>query len=385
MSHSGSLNKVRNFEALVERAGNTMLTKIDPVETIRTAALASTIHDDVYNYALPFDFKRPIDLYPQDNRTSLDTATRQYIERFDLQKGIKQKTISIEGSEGSKFIRVNWRSRLGKTFHTMNSLTDNGTWSVVGSATGLQANSIFKVSGSASIEFDLVASGDGIKNTTVDAVDFTDEDEVADVFLWMYFGSVTNLTSVTAAWGNDLTTKYWTSVAQTTQADGTAFKAGWNLLKFPWSTATETGTVAPATVDSFQVTVAATGAINNIRVDNIIFSIGRNFDLKYYSKYFVKDTSGNWLSRTTSDNDTVVFDSDSINIFLYECLIEIAQQVEGEDSSFDLEYARKKLNGDPSATDPDARLGLYACYRRENPGQTKKAVTSYSSGPRFRR
>lgn len=382
--HGGTLNKVRNFEAACERAANAVLLNLDPVDTIRTVALTNVVHDDVYNYSLPSDFRKIIDLIPQDNRTNLDDASRVYAGRFDLQKLIKDKQVSIEGSEGSKVLRVNWRSRQGVTLHSMDSLTSNGTWSAVGSATGLKATTLYKYSGSASLEFDLVATGDGIQNTTMSQIDMTDEDEVADIFVPMYFGSVSALTSVSVLWGNDLTTNYWTSTAVTTQADGTAFRAGWNLLKFSWSTATETGTVTPTTIDSFRLTVAATATINNIRVDNIIFSIGRNFDIKYYSKFFFKNSSGTFIARPTSDEDTVIGDGDLNNIFLFELLKECAQQMEGADSNFDIAYATKKLWGDPNSPDPIGRIGFYAQYRAEYPSQSKKAVTSWSSGPRFR-
>ena len=383
MSHGGTLNKVRNIEMLFERAGNNLLTKIDPIDTERVVALNSVVYDDVYNYALPSDFKKIIDLYPQADRQSLDQSVRTYPERFDVQKLLASKTISIESSEGTKFLRVNWRHRSPKTLHSMNSLTANGTWSAVGSATGLKAQILFKISGNASIEFDLVATGDGIQNTTMSALDLTDEDEVADVFVWVYLPSAP--TSITAIWGNDLTTNFWTGVAQTAQADATAFKVGWNLIKFPWSTATETGTVAPATIDSFRLTIANSAALTNVRVDNIIFAVGKNFDIKYYSKYLFKNSGGTWITRTTSDSDTVVLDSDGINIFLYESLVEMAHQAEGKDSQFDLNYASKKLNGDPSSPDVAERIGLYGKYRGEHPSYAKKAITSYSSGPRFTR
>src|SRR3990167_6395968 len=84
MLHGGTLNKVRNIESLFERAANTLLSKIDPVDTQRIAPLASTIHDDIYNYALPSDYKNIIDLYPQSNRNTLDSASRRLAERFDL-------------------------------------------------------------------------------------------------------------------------------------------------------------------------------------------------------------------------------------------------------------------------------------------------------------
>ena len=384
MLHGGTLNKVRNLEAAFERAGNTMLSLVDPIDTERTAPLAQVIHDDLQNYPLPSDFKKLIDLYPQDDRGSSDVSRRNLAERFGSTIANVNKTLSIEGNEGTKFIRINWKSTSPIVFHSMNSLTSNGTWAVVGTATGLKLSTLYKVSGSGSIEFDVVASGDGIQITNASAVDLSDWDELADVILPIYIGDTTNLTSFTVYFGNDLTTNFWTGIAQTAQADGTAFRNGWNYIKVPWTTATESGTVSPSTIDSFKLTVQSTGAIANVRVDNIIFSLGRAFDIKYYSKYLLKNTSGTWITRTASDDDIVVLDSDAINIYLYEALIECAQQIQGEDSNFDMTFARRKLYGDPSAFDIRARNGLYATYKSEHPSQGKKPVSQWSSGPRYR-
>lgn len=388
MLHGGTLNRVRNIEALFERAGNNVLSKIDPLETLRTQPLTNTVYTDVYNYSLPADFKTLVDLYPQANRQSLDSAVRQYAERFDLRKGFNRDTVSIEANEGTKVIRINWSGRGNKVLHNMDSVTNNGTWDASGGTTGIEADTITKRSGSASIRFDQAASGDGINNDDMSAVDMTDEDETADVFFSVYLkdaADVSAFTSVTVLWGNDLTANYWTGVAQTAQADGTAVQLGWNLFKVPWSTATETGTVDPSAIDSFRLTIAGSSAISDVRVDRIFFSIGRAFDIKYNSKYFIQNSSGTWLARTTSDDDTVVFDTDSMNIFLYECLIEAAQQVEGFDSNFDMDYARKMLNGDPNSPDPMGRRGLYAEYRSEHPTQSKRSTTAYGTKPRATR
>jgi len=378
MLHGGSLNKVRNIEAVFERAANTMLLKLDPVDTIRTQPLSNTVHDDIYNYSLPSDYKKIIDLIPQDNRNNSDNALRNYANYFDVQKAIKQKKISIEGSEGSKIIRINWRSRQGKVLSTLNSLTDNGTWSAVGTASNLAQDTIFKKSGNGSIKFDVAASGDGIQNTTLSAVDLTNEDEVADVFAWFYVKNSTdlaNINSVSIIWGNDLTANYWTGVAQTTQADGSAFQVGWNLIKVPWSTATEVGTVDPATIDSAKVTFDVDSAITQIRVDNILFSIGRNFDFKYYGKYIFQNSAGTLISRPTSDDDNVLLDNDAIQIWLLETLIACAQQVEGVDSGFDINWAERELYG------VGDKPGLYNKYRLENPGMSKKAISYWGSAP----
>ena len=368
--HGGTLNKVRSIDSAFERSANTMLSKIDPIDTMRTVSLSQTIHDDIYNYSLPSDYKKIIDLYPQNRRDLLDSANRNYTERFDLRKALVDKTISIEGSEGSKVIRINWRSRQAKSVNELNTLTGNGTWSAVGAATNLVADDIDYVSGSGSIRFDLVTTGDGLQNTTMSAIDLTDEDEQGDFWVRFKIKNSTDLallTSVSLIWGNDLTTAYWTGVAQTAQADGTAFKVGWNEIKVPWSTATQTGTVAPATIDSLKITFATTGAITQIKVDNITCSLGRNFDIKFYSKFILKNTSGTWITKTTSDDDTIVLDNDAIQIYIMECLIACAHQIEGEDSVSDINFANSQLEV------------LYKRYKSEYPSMSKKALSYYGT------
>ena len=379
MLHGGTLTKVRNIEYALERAANNVLANIKPVDSEREVALTSLIYDDIYNYALPSDFGVIIDLRPQEPRDTLDSASRRYAEPFDLRKSLAAKTISIEGREGTKFIRVNWRTRAPDLADGMNATTG---WSAVGTASGLRKQTLYKISGSASLEFDLAATGDGIQKTTLATLNLTDEDEAADVFAWVRIPSAAALallTSVTAIWGNDVSTAYWTGVAQTAQADSSAFKVGWNLIRWPWSSATETGTVAPATVDSMKLTFAITGAISNILVDSIVFAVGKDFELKYYSAYGFKNTAGTYIIRTTSDSDEVIFSGTALECFLEEARKECAAQIEGDDSSFDIRFANARLHGETGSSDPIGRMGLYAKYRAEFPSQTKRPVRQWSS------
>lgn len=373
MGHSSSLNKVRNKEAMYERAASIFCLKFKNLERIRSSALASTIHDDVYNYALATDFGELIDLMPEDNQTSWDKAYRTEAGAFNLHKALAEKTISIEGSEGIKTIRINWRSRQGKVLSSMDTTTG---WLAVGTAANIEQDTITRITGNASLRFDVLATGDGVSNIALSSQDFTDEDEVADNFLWAYFPTVVALTSVTVIWGNDITTEYWTGVAQTTQADGSAFHAGWNQIRTPWSTATETGTVAPATIDSLKVTIQSTGAIANVRLDSAVFSIGRNFDIKYYSKYLFKNaTSGTYQSRPTTNNtdDYVLIDNDSLPGFLFELGTAMAHQLEGTDSTFDLNFFSSQLKE------------IYPILKGSTPSMVKRLITRSTTGPRMRR
>lgn len=368
--HGGTLNKVRNVEGAMERAANTMLSKIDPIDTMRTASLAELVHDDVYNYSLPSDYKKIIDLYPQAKRNLADTANRNFTERFDLRKMMSDKTISIEGSEGVKLIRINWRKRQPKTMNQMDSLTANGTWSAYGSATGVSVDNIDYVSGNGSIKFNLVATGDGLKNNNMTAVDLTNEDEIGEFFMRFKIkntADLAKLTSVSLLWGNDLSANYWTGVAQTAQHDGTAFRVGWNEVSFPWSTATETGTVNPVTIDTLRPTFATTGAITGIQVDNITCSIGANFDMKYYSKFLLKNSAGVWITKTTDVSDTIVLDNDAIVIYQLETLKQCAHQIEGSDSTFDISWANSELDA------------LYKRYKVSYPSQAKQAISYYGT------
>lgn len=389
MLHGGTLKKVRNFEQAMQRATNTMLARIDPIDTFRTMPLSNTVHDNEFSYALPNDFKKLIDLYPQDKRQLWDTANRTYAERFDLRKMLVNKSLSIEGSEGTKIIRINWKSHKPVVINQLDSVTANGTWVAAGSATNVKTDTINFVSGNGSVKFDLVATGDGIQNTTMSSIDLTTQDQVADFFYWFRIKNsvdLAKLTGVSLIWGNDLTTKYWTGVQQLLQADGTTFQVGWNQVMIPWSTATQTGTVDPSKIDSLKAYVAASGAITQINIDNVVCAVGRNFELKEYSKYVLKDSStGAWKPLSTSDDDIIVLDDDVIQIFILETLIASAQQMEGTDSGFDVSWATTELYGPPMRRGfTTTQTGLYARYRMEYPSQSKKAIGSYGT-PNMRR
>lgn len=361
---------------MYKRASLVFLQKCKPLETIRIAALSTTIHDDLNDYALPTDYNSLIDLIPQVDRDLWDKAFRNPAGQFDIEKAVKNRTISLEGSEGTKVLRINWKERSPLVLHDMDSVTANGTWSAVATASGVVADTIIKRKGSGSIRFDVAATSDGVDNDDMTTVDMTDEDEIADVLFELYIKNSTdlaNFNSITAIWGNNLTTTFWTGVAQTAQADGSAFRVGWNTIKVPWSTATETGTVAPATIDSFRITVDIDAAINDLRIDNVRFSIGRNFDIKYYSKYLFKNTGGTYISVPTDDADVAQVDDDSLPIFLFELLTAAAQQLEGVDSTFDLAFAENQLKT------------LYPIFRSEYPDQRVKQASRYGSRPRFQR
>lgn len=373
MGHSGTLGKVRNVEAMLERSAAKFLLKCHPLESMRSAPLSSYVHDDLNNYALAYDFGSLVDLWPDGDRREWDRAFRDRAGRFDREKAVKNRTLSIEGSEGSKIARINWKARAAKVLNAADSVSANGTWAAVGTASNVSADQSTRFSGAASIRFDAAATGDGVKLTGAAAVDLSDEEGEGDVIFPLFLESdYASVVSVTPRWGTDLASAYWEGAAQTLQADGTAFRPGWNLIKASWKSASKTGSPDPSATTAFQATLALSGAVTNARIDNVMFSLGRAFVHKYYSKFLFKNAdTGAWVSRprTGNDDDLVVLDNDTLPLFLFEVLKDMAHQMEGTDSAFDINYARQELQE------------LFPAYKGMYPSQASKARGRLGSAP----
>lgn len=387
LTHNGSLNKLRNKYFVYERAAENLLRYIKPAESLVSYPLAQTVHDDQYTYDVPDDFGSLVSVHPQ-KRVVADLSERIRGEQFDRRKTIDDKKVAIVAVDGEKKIRIDWQTTPATILSNMDSYNGNGTWVAYGTANGVATDTQHTYSGDGSVRFSTGLTGDGIQNSTLDPIDLSDEDGYADAYVAIEIPDATALSHIngfTFLWGNDVTSNFWTAAEQTVQADGSAFRVGWNVLRFPWSNATETGSVDASIIDSARLTVRSDSFVQNLRVDNILFNVGAQFELVHYSKYLFMNSTYARIKRPTGDEDYVALDTDAFNIFLYECLIEAAHQIEGEDAGADAVFATKKLWGDPTAVDSRGRLGLYRLYSQEHPAETKKVIGSYGLKPQFRR
>ena len=372
--HGTTLNKVTNLNQVFSRAARTVVSRIDPDETIRYSNLTNPIHDEVYNYALPSDVKgrKLIDIRPQAGRTLRDKFSNTYGMDFDLRKAVEDNNAYIDWNSASKTIRIDKNVGSNRTtIAPLNAITGEGTWSVGGVASGLSVDSQYYVSGNSSLKFALANGANQLNNTTLTAIDLSTFDEVGTFFIWVYISDTSKVTSFQLLWGNDLTTNYWSSATVTAQADSTAFRAGWNLLKFEWNGATESGSVAPSAIDSVRLVINATGAVTDFRANSLVISLGYIWEIVYYSKFLFRSEAGTWSETTTSDSDIVNLDTDSYNIWLYECAILIAQQLQGNDARSDIAWFSEELYGKGD------KMGLYRKYNADHPSQAIRPRTFY--------
>jgi len=341
--HGVNIDKVNAPLDLAFRAARGVLADVDPFETQRIAQIVNSVFDDVYDYTVPADLKgnKVIDIRPQVNRTPADNFSQTYSERFDMYKGQSNNLFQIQTNTNTKSIRLAKDAGTAVLLNEMDSITANGTWVVGGDAENLSVDTLQYVSGSGSLKFDLDGSTTTgyLENSTMDAQDLSDYEDESSLFVWVYLPDASTITNVILRWGASASV-YWHRTV--TAPHFGAFVNGWNLLAFDWNGATEVGSPTSATaaaIDYLRVTVTYDGvADTDFRLDKIIARKGEIFDLVYYSKYLFRTTAGVFIEAPTLDTDEINLDTHSYNLFLNKSAYYAAQQLQGMDSGFDLNF-----------------------------------------------
>lgn len=380
-----SLREITDFYGIVQSAANRMLARIDPQETIRIQTLSTPFFDDVNDYAAPSDLKRAVDIRPQLNLRQSEpglshyseTSPRQFSERLDY------NSFTIGWNSMIRTLRAQ-RLPAGNValLDSLDSLTGNGSWAVGGDASGLYAETLNFVEGSASLGFNISGSTgtSSIVNSTAAVVDLSALLYKDSSFLRIFIPSGTSayVTSFKLIRGSSASN--YKQATATTRIDGTAFVDGWNLVKFDWSTATTTGTPDDTknTYRKLTITSTAGQAITGMLVDYWTDSLGSLYEMEYYSEYMFRTAAGIWIAKPTADTDLVNVGPASYEILKTEMMVDITQIVRtGATRQAELADWRMMLNGQPPnkyIKDPQYR-GLYADYQNKFPSSAIPTTT----------
>jgi len=376
--HGTTIDDVTDFYSACQDAAEMMLSRIDPQETIRRASLANAVYDNVYDYAIPEDLKAPADLNPQANADQINNSSLSRTFSRELINRKKDNQFAMVWRDTVQFLRFTRCLNTPVVFDQADAITSNGTWTVGGNASDLELDTFNYVSGNGSLRADLATPG--------------------------------ALTNVIIRIGSD-SSNYYTKTVTTGHFE--AFKAGWNLLRFDYSSATTVGTPDPTDMKYVRRTVTygaglsgyyektLTNAVdlsnNNytqdgatfiyqffnsitslslIRIDNIVVSVATLYDITYYSNYLFRTNAGTWISKPTVDTDIVNLSEVSYKIFEAEICRALAQQVQGVMGAFDYNYWNNMLEGD-GTDNSDTREGLYDRYLRQFPSERLEGETMY--------
>lgn len=374
-------SQVNDRQVTVNRAVRYVLGDIDFRSTKRSAQLSPNLFEDIYDYGAPSDLKGHgvVDIQKQVNRQSHDSWILVDEMDFDRYKEVSDQRIAIRDFNGSQILRIDGIEGTDNiSVHNCDSVTANGTWAVGTDASNITADADNYIKGSASLNFDMAtgAATGYIENTGMTAVDLTNYDEIGSLFVWVFIPDYSDaeadtVTNFILRWGND-TSNYWSRTV-TTNNEGLTFYDGWNLLRFDWNGATETGTVAPATIDYLRLTVTKSTSLaadTDWRVDNIVCRRGDIYNVIYYTKFGWTTSGGTYIEESSATTDILFADTDEVEIVGFKASEMAAQERKQFD---DVKYFREEY------------LKAKQRYEYKYPSEALKLYRSYYSLPAGRR
>lgn len=362
------------FDKCQEAAGLVLL-RTNPLETIRSARIENAIYSHVYNYAIASDVKGDngiIDIKPIGFRSRLDEVNARTSREFSSRRD--RDTFSIEIVNGIKTLKLSKKVGTHTVLHGMDSLVSEGTVTGSGDVQNLDTNTLEKVAGYGSIQFGLSgATGQGVITIALPSnIDLSSIEDVGALFNWLSFPDATRLTNIVLRWGTD-SSNYWYKTI-TTPHDRAAFESNvFTLQRADWVSATEVGTPDATQIKYLAILINYTGVapLSNVRLDNITAGGGEAFEATFYSDRFFKSVSGVWLQKPTEDTDILNIAIDGENIFLYELMLIIIQELGEKSLAYSSKWLKEQLNGYGDVP------GLYAQYNSRYPSKVLPISQTY--------
>jgi len=328
----GKIGILVDFQSTLNQGVRQVISDLDLLSLRRRTALTPNLFSGLFEYAAPTDLKGIISIQNQKwTNTPFWTLVpyEQFMRRQD------SNTIALSDYDGMKKVFV--KSQISDTKTTLSELdsltSGGGTWSAFGDAENLEAMVDNHISGSGSIKFDISAAGGttcGIENTSLTSSDLSDYfNGDGNCVVWAYITDKTNLTNYILRVGSSSSDYYTETV--TTQADGTAFVDGWNLLNFSFATTTTVGTPVNTAIDYCALYFTKTaGKVSETgyRFDLILFRRGEINNLYYYSGYGWQSSTGTYKVNSTASSDLLNAFEEEYELIKCKCAELAADEVD---------------------------------------------------------
>ncbi len=327
-----------NFLTIANRGIRNVLSDIDIRSSIRSVALSPNLFDEVYQYTDPSDMKgnKIIDIQPQVKRGRYDMWTLVTAEEFDRKKQDLRvdrygDSLELKGTQwlGDNLIAFSRDDLVNKILLSrliddqelaIDSLDSVGDWTGFGDGSNLTADADNYVKGSASINWDINADGGttaGIVNSSLSTFDVSVYKTNGSILVWAYVSSATNLTNYIIRIGSSASAYY--SITVTTNNEGNAFYAGWNLLRFDFANKSTTGTPDDDACDYcalYMTKDSGKTSETDYRFDNLVMKLGDHYNVIYYSRYLWQSSAGTYLEDATTTTDLINCETDEYNLFI---------------------------------------------------------------------
>ncbi len=318
----GKISMIASQENFANRVMRDVIADVALRSTRRKLTLAPDLFPEIQQYACPSDLYdgRIIDIPAQAKRH--DGAFGMVpVQQFNV--GTIDGDIAIDDYNGIRTLLVDSAvTAAHATLSPLESITSGGgNWTAIGDATNIRTDGDDYVKGNGSVAMDIGAGATttaGIENVALNTFDITEFlNGRSAVFVWAFISSTTDIVSYSLRLGSSNANYYTKTV--TTRHDGNPFQRGWNLLRFPLTTLTETGTVVDTAIDYAAIIMNKNvGKVNeqNFKFNWLVVMEGVIHDILYYSKYGWVDNTGTYLENSTSGDDLLVADTSEYNLIL---------------------------------------------------------------------
>lgn len=335
----GKIGVLIDAQSTLNQGVREVISEVDLLTTKRRTTLTPNLFNGIYEYAAPTDLKGFGIITVENQKFSKRpfwslVPYEQFLRRQDT------TTIAISDYDFTKKILINSTLNDYKvTISSMDALgSGGGAWALFGDAENVEADADNYVEGAGSIKFDISSAGGttaGIQNTALSSFDVTNYLEGnGSVLVWAYITSTTNLTNYILRIGSDSSNYYSKTV--TTQADGTAFVNGWNLLQFSLTSLTTIGTPSITAFDYCAIYMTKTaGKVSETgyRFDGLVLRRGEINNLYYYSRYGWQTSGGTYIENSTTGSDLLNASTEEYELILAKCSELCADEVDEEKTS----------------------------------------------------
>ena len=359
-----------DFLTIANDAVKEVIADIDLRGCIRSSALSPYLFDGINQYSYPTDAKgdKVIDVEPQMGRGRNDYWKLKSAEEFDRLKEDNRTdrwgepiVYNQDYFSGDNIMAIRRDDLVNKLLlsrviddtsliiSSLDSLTaGGGTWTLFGDATNLTADSVNRVKGNASTNWDITAAGGttaGIYNDDVNTFDVEPYKTDGSAFAWVYLSSATNVTNFILRIGSSSSAYYYITV--TTNNEAASFYAGWNLLRFDFTNKSTTGTPnddACDYVNLYMTKDAGKVSETDYRFDHIILKLGKQQQLRYYSRFGWQSSEGTHLEDATTTTDLLNCETDEYHLFVAKTRQRYSEFLKDwtRANKYEKEYEKKK-------------------------------------------
>lgn len=299
----------------------------------------------IYQYTVATDFKYPITLQKYTSELG-KKGNYSLVSPFKFPSSLYPQKFAVSNVAATQYLMVKSTDGNTTALEAATSYNGNGTWVGATAISNVSTNDYEGYSWPAAISFDYSGTSGTLTNSTFTVLDLTSYRNRSNLYLDVYFPTVTSITSVSLKWGTDASNYY--TVTSTTDYLGQAFIVGWNRVKFAWSSPTTVGTPTITSIGYMQMTVAfsVNPSATGFYFQNVFISENIPLTLTYYSTNMVTTLAGvqaQLFASAAATTDTPLWTGrwDVATEPFINSVLEIIFSITGETT--DMQIARQKI------------------------------------------